>query len=665
VTLPEKLPTPPARGPLPSWLNANGTPGITAQTPVAAPAPLPIQKVEPLPEPPSAPVESDKAEFITAEIIEIVPANLAPVEAVVESSAKKPVEALLEPRADTCFEILDESAIAKANSVEIVEPARNEIEVVSTKATEPVAIESPAPVASEFPVEAQSAPIEIPPWFKPVDLAVPKPPTPLPAVPVPYEIWVRRVSPVAETAPEVKSQSLEPVATEPTIPTSGNTGVVEASPVIVPEPDPEPAVIPVANERMEAQREMIATHSAPADEAVEILSNEVAAVAPELQPVNQFEVLDDAAIAEADLVEIVDPTRDEIEALSMDLIVAAIESPSSPVETPPWLEPLRLVVPEPPEAIPPAPDVCEAKVVSALPEVEVRPDPEPVPKLPEPVAIAPAMPLPAFLGVVADPAVDAAPVMTPVAAPAAREPIVASPVRATTSPSSQSQPPQQLASPRMMPSPVMPKFPLRPPRASAKAVAPAPGTVKTRPTPPPSPLFAGRSIPTIPLPTHPPVKVPPLFGANPLDRYFSTKTPPPVNWGAAGTLLGISGEVTVTGICDAISELPGITGCVLVAAPYLAVCGDWPDAMDADNSLTFARRLTGLLKRGNSGLSQRQITTESGTVYAFALDDVLVCAISAGGEVTSGICERLSVVTKAITYARKAALKRSEAQAET
>ena len=60
-----------------------------------------------------------------------------------------------------------------------------------------------------------------------------------------------------------------------------------------------------------------------------------------------------------------------------------------------------------------------------------------------------------------------------------------------------------------------------------------------------------------------------------------------------------------------------------------------------------------MLKRGVNGLSQRRIMTDCGAVLVFAIDDVMVCAVSRSHDVLPGLRERLSVVTKAISYARK------------
>jgi hypothetical protein len=220
-------------------------------------------------------------------------------------------------------------------------------------------------------------------------------------------------------------------------------------------------------------------------------------------------------------------------------------------------------------------------------------------------------------------------------------------------------PPPRVEGPKSESGPAVPKFPLRPPRSSTKPTGVDVNGCH-KPLPPPSPLFLpGVSKTKADAPVRKIVSVPALFGANPLDRYFSTKRQPPVNWGAAGTLLGISGEVTVSRIADAIALLPGVSGCLLMASPYLMVSGEWPASMGVDNSIAFARRMSGLVKRGEaSSLVQRQIPTVRGAVYLFAIEDVVVCAVTREGEVSPSIRERLSVVTKAIMYARKTGLQR-------
>jgi hypothetical protein len=223
--------------------------------------------------------------------------------------------------------------------------------------------------------------------------------------------------------------------------------------------------------------------------------------------------------------------------------------------------------------------------------------------------------------------------------------------------------PAPVISIRYGPNPPVPKFPLRPPRSGTKSDAVTePEKGKPKATPPISPLFAGRNSQTeFRLQQNQTAKTPPMFGANPLDRYFSTKLPPPANWEAAGTLLGVTGPVTISRIAEAISNLPEIAGCLLVTPPDVTIKGHWPESLGACNSLAFARRLAGVLRRGVSGLSQRRIMTDCGVVLVFAMDDVLLCALSRSSDGSAGIRERLSVVTKAISYARKASTRPSEA----
>jgi hypothetical protein len=175
-------------------------------------------------------------------------------------------------------------------------------------------------------------------------------------------------------------------------------------------------------------------------------------------------------------------------------------------------------------------------------------------------------------------------------------------------------------------------------------------------------MFAGRSRQAETTVSDPSgVKSPRLFGANPLDRYFSTKAPPPVNWSAAGALLGVSGEVTVSGIADAVAALPGITACLLVAPPNLTASGKWSDSMGVDNSLAFARRLAGVLKGGDgSVVSQRRIDTDAGAILVFAIEDLLVCVVTRTGEIAPGIRQKLLVLTKAMAHARQAVRMRPE-----
>lgn len=221
--------------------------------------------------------------------------------------------------------------------------------------------------------------------------------------------------------------------------------------------------------------------------------------------------------------------------------------------------------------------------------------------------------------------------------------------------SSRSSAPPELVAPRNT-TPVIPRFPLRAPRVLAKSSRSMELGDKARPTPPRSPLFSvfsGGSSPTAAKIASGPV--PRLFGANPLDRYFSTKAPPPVNWYAAGALLGISGEVTLSRIAEAIRALPGISACLFVAPPNLTVSGEWPASMEVDNSLAFARRLAGVLRQNRSSVvTQRNIVTDSGTLLVFSIDDLIVCVFSRTKYVEPAIRQKLLVITKAMIYACQA-----------
>jgi hypothetical protein len=157
------------------------------------------------------------------------------------------------------------------------------------------------------------------------------------------------------------------------------------------------------------------------------------------------------------------------------------------------------------------------------------------------------------------------------------------------------------------------------------------------------------------------VQLPRLFGANPLDRYFSTKAPPPVNWCAAGALLGVKDQVTASRIADAIAALPGIFACLIVAPPQLNVSGKWSESTGVNASPAFARRLSGVLKRRDGPtVAHRQIQTDSGSILVFAIDDLLLCAAAGFGEVAPSIRQKLLVVTKAMAHARQAVRNRPE-----
>jgi hypothetical protein len=308
-----------------------------------------------------------------------------------------------------------------------------------------------------------------------------------------------------------------------------------------------------------------------------------------------------------------------------------------------WVRAPRTVAPEPVVQAPVEPavaadagiDETPASPVSSLALAETLP-PAIVPKSGEPKAAAEP--------VSADPTLPAE--SRPSPSPSVESKVPAAPFRT---------PPAPFASPRIAPNPVTPKFPLRPPRSFSKPVAPVEPAARPKPTPPPSPVFSGRPPQAAPKPfSQPKARLPRLFGANPLDRYFSTKAAPPVNWCAAGALLGVKGEVTASRIADAISALPGIFACLIVAPPYLSVSGKWPEPTGVDSSLAFVRRLSGVLKqRDGPTVAHRQIQTDSGSILVFAIDDILLCAAARIGEVAPTIRQKLLVVTKAMAHARQ------------
>jgi hypothetical protein len=134
-----------------------------------------------------------------------------------------------------------------------------------------------------------------------------------------------------------------------------------------------------------------------------------------------------------------------------------------------------------------------------------------------------------------------------------------------------------------------------------------------------------------------------------------------VNWYAAGALLGVTGEVTAFRIGDAIAALPGITASLIVAPPHLTVSGTWPETLAVDNSLAFARRLSGGLKRRDGpAVVCRQIPCDIGLLLVFAIDDLVLCAATPASEVAPGTSQKLMVVTKAMAHARQAIRARAE-----
>jgi hypothetical protein len=516
----------------------------------------------------------------------------------VEAIVEKPAECVLQSSEENHVEIIDESKVVKA-----------------------------ANSKPDFNLEA-SAPAAIKPPSSPTQGVDGAPERLAAQVPVAYEVWAEPIFRRKEVAPESKPQPETSPATPPaaSIP---EVAALIAKPVAAAPSVPVPFVIP---DPVESSLEII-----PA----EGLKLETAAPVQEPQAVIPFEVFDESSIFEESLIEIVDSPKADGEIVSSEA-TGQTPAESSAEVTPLWSEPLRLIIPEPAAVIPPSQQAADP-----------RQDPEPHLQVSGADPMEPMLPWSAGSLDVDELPVATIPVALPESTSIPPVPAPSKSVRALAAPS-------PVNDSRVGLNPVMPKFPLRPPRLSAKLSST--DDVKPRPVPPRSPMFVGRngSVET-PDFAKPAFKAPPLFGANPLDRYFSTKTPPPVNWGPAGTLLGISGDATINKISDAIFELPGVVGCMLVASPYLSVSGEWPDSTGVDNSLVFARRLSGLLKRGQSaGLSQRQITTEFGVIYAFAIEDVLLCAISLKEGVTPGIRERLSVVTKAITYARKTSLKRMD-----
>jgi hypothetical protein len=218
--------------------------------------------------------------------------------------------------------------------------------------------------------------------------------------------------------------------------------------------------------------------------------------------------------------------------------------------------------------------------------------------------------------------------------------------------------------PPRAPNPVIPKFPFRAPRSLTKSPRAAEPTERPKPTPPKSPLWSflpPKKDEVTPKPSDP--STPRLFGANPLDRYFSTKALPAVNWYAAGALLGLTGEVTPSRIGDAIVNLPGISACMLAAPPALTVSDEWPESLGVDNSLAFGRRLAGVLKPKDSSIvTHRQIVTDVGTILVFAIDDLVLCVLGKGSEVTVATRQRLLVAAKAMAHARQAVRKGGESE---
>ena len=206
--------------------------------------------------------------------------------------------------------------------------------------------------------------------------------------------------------------------------------------------------------------------------------------------------------------------------------------------------------------------------------------------------------------------------------------------------------------------PLLPKFPIRPPLklSNPKAFQDSGKGASLRPQLPISPMLRAGTRTIRKDWCKGDIHPPRLFGANPLDRYFSAKAAPCVNWNAAGALLSLSGEVTPARLAKAIVSIPQVFACLLVAPPLLAVEGTWPSSMGVDNSLAFARRLSGVLKGSRNGrISHRVISTDRGEILGVGIEDVLVCVAVEPGGVTAANREKLSVITKAIAHARFAA----------
>jgi hypothetical protein len=337
-------------------------------------------------------------------------------------------------------------------------------------------------------------------------------------------------------------------------------------------------------------------------------------------------------------------------------------APKGPILEAVWVRPPRLITPEPPVSAPIEPPVTPVPAVPQTPPRTVPPlaliDSQPTTKVSEVselAAVASSALIEPAQPVASDP-------IPPRAVESKTEAEVRKPVE-RRSPAN-IRPPATAAfdAPRFAPNPVLPKFPLRPPRSFSKSPSTSESTSRPKPTPPRSPLFAGfasKAASTTSKPRQ--AKIPPLFGGNPLDRYFSTKAPPPVNWYAAGALLGVTGEVTAFRIGDAIAALDGITASLIVAPPHLTVSGTWPESLAVDNSLAFARRVAGGLKRRDGpAVVCRQIPCNSGLLLVFAIDDLMLCAATSASDVEPGIRQKLLVVTKAMAHARQAIRARAE-----
>lgn len=621
--------------PLPSWLQANNEPpSRNGHAPMAPlpPSPLPEKPAESSLKPFQAP-PSDTAEIIAAEIIEIVPAEVEPVEPVripVDEALSIPEPEALEPLAGSRVEDYEVPTLGDAPVVEVAESEDKVLDAldewrVEEPEREPVT--PPAPPAPEPATRWDVLPV---PKSAAVDPLIP---------PTISESESALAEPLHLPTPTIhtKVESGNFIVVGPFIPKTpvSHSAWIEHEAAFTPPPSlTAPPTLPSLLDPPNPYLPVLIEEPTKVSEVPAVTAEEVAKVSePPIKPEPAVTIVGSFI-----------PKTPASRSAWIEHEAAFVPPPSLPTPPPlpsllnppnPYLPVLIEEAPKVSEVLPvPAEEVAKVSELPPEPESVVEPHPveapTPAPVEPSPVPVAPTAPV----------------------APAAfvRPP---QPTR-----------PAELVAPRPVSAPVIPRFPFRAPRAILKATRASESSEpseRPKPVPPRSPVFqafAGQKEQVSPVSKK--ATMPRLFGANPLDRYFSTKASPPVNWHAAGALLGITGEVTPSRLAEAIVKLPGMAACLLVVPPGLTVSGEWPEPMGVDNSLAFGRRLARVLKQSNASVvSHRQIPVDDGALLVFSIDDLMVCVISRTVDIPAAIRQRLLVVAKAMAHARQA-LRKSE-----
>lgn len=689
--------------PLPSWLDFKGHDEASGNedAPIfqrrSIPLEKPAEKILPL----FHRTTTDNAETIAAEIIEIVPAkqNLDEAAPIGGSGETEISEQIAGHR-------IEEYEVPVTGDAPVVEVAKSTEAVLDLVESWPIEelekevlslpskqIENP-----EAPQTKSEAPIASPPS--------------LTAIPSAKSALTENVD-LPPPVVRAKIQSAPFVVIGPFIPkgSTPSAGTFAFERVEMPEPPSEPVAAQPALEKREITALPLVVRvedkTTVPSEPIVPKAPEAAAVAPLPAPVVEFrKAVETARVTEGPVATTPTPELKAALAAFAGLVKRA-EPPVLPAvvkvegKTNAVSEPVLHEVPESAAVQSPAPMVELSEAVEAAPVPEAyQVVPAAVPEVPAVVA-APVLPVVVEVGgrtnapsePVASEAPKAAVALSPIpvvelprtieatqvasgpqaappvpvvsvsgVAPAAPVLSVSAEAKLLVSPGPSSIP--DFNSLRAASAPAVPKFPFRAPRSLTKSARAAEPVERKKPVPPRSPLLS-----FLPPEKHLPVQkpadsqTPRLFGANPLDRYFSTKASPPVNWCATGALLGLSGEVTPSRIADAIVKLPGVRGCMLAAPPNLTVSGEWPVSMGVDNSIAFGRRLALALKqRDRSIVAHRQIVTDAGMLLVFAIDDLVLCVAGEGGEITVAIRQRLLVIAKAMAHARQAVRKAAEAE---